>query len=289
MDLSGKRVLITGAARGIGALLARELAARGARISLVGLEPERLEALAAELGSGHCWFEADVTDQAELDAAAAGTAESLGGIDVVVANAGIAPYGTLAKGDPDAFALCVDINLTGVIRTVRATADEVIKSQGYFLLISSVSAFSAVPTLGVYAATKAGVESLANTLSVELGDAGVAVGSAHPGWLDTDLVRDVTSDYEAFEIFRKRLPWPVKKVTPLEHGVAALVKGISKRKRRIYVPRTMALVRRLRRTLTSRAGEATLRRGARPAFEILDRETAEQGSLTGRNREIERI
>ena len=283
------RVLITGAARGIGAELARSLAARGHQISLVGLEPEKLEALAGELGAGHAWFEADVTDQEALDAAVAGTAEQLGGIDVVVANAGIAPYGTLAKGDPDAFALCVDINFTGVIRTIRAAAGEIVKSQGYFLLISSVSAFSAVPTLGVYAATKAGVESLANTLSAELGDSGVAVGSAHPGWLDTDLVRDVNTDFQAFEVFREKLPWPVKKVTPLERGVAALVKGIEKRKRRIYVPWTMAIVRRVRRTLTSRAGEATLRRRARPAFEILDRETAEKGSLTDRTRDIERI
>jgi NAD(P)-dependent dehydrogenase (short-subunit alcohol dehydrogenase family) len=255
---------------------------------LVGLEPERLAALAAELGQDHPWFEADVTDQASLDAAVAGTVEKLGGIDVVVANAGIAPYGTLAGGDPDAFALCVDVNLTGVIRTVRASAAEITKSRGYFLLISSVSAFSAVPTLGVYAATKAGVESLGNTLRVELGDAGVGVGVAHPGWLDTDLVRDVSDEYRAFEIFRENLPWPVKKVTPLDRGIAALVNGIEKRKTRIYVPRSMALVRRTRRTLTSRFGERILRRGARPAFEILDRETAEQGSLSRRNRQIER-
>src|SRR4051794_29421994 len=83
MRLSGRVVLITGAARGIGAHTARVVAARGARVALVGLEPERLSALADELGPGHVWFACDVTDQAAVDAAIAGTVERLGGIDVV--------------------------------------------------------------------------------------------------------------------------------------------------------------------------------------------------------------
>src|ERR687886_2533232 len=95
-DLRGRTVLITGPARGIGAEAARQLAARGARLALVGLEPERLAALAAELGGGTAWFECDVTDQAALERAAAGTVAALGGIDVVVASAGVASNGTVA-------------------------------------------------------------------------------------------------------------------------------------------------------------------------------------------------
>src|SRR5688572_24038677 len=101
-QLSGKVVLITGPARGIGAETARRLAARGARLSLVGLEPERLAALAGELGGGHVWFECDVTDQPALERAVAGTVEALGGIDVVVANAGIACNRMVATGPVDA-------------------------------------------------------------------------------------------------------------------------------------------------------------------------------------------
>jgi NAD(P)-dependent dehydrogenase (short-subunit alcohol dehydrogenase family) len=288
VELSGKRVLITGAARGIGAGLARDLADRGARISLVGLEPEGLQALASELGGEHAWFEADVTDQAALDAAVAGTVEKLGGIDVVVANAGIAPFGTLANGDADAFARAVEVNLTGVIRTVRATAAEVAQSQGYCLLVASVAAFSGVPGVGVYAATKAGVESLASTMRMELAGTGVAVGVAHPGWIATDLTLDGDADFESFRRFRTRLPWPLKKTTSLEQCTAALVRGIERRKRRIYVPRTIALVRRVRRTLTSRLGEASMRRSAKPMLEGIDREVAERGSLAGKAREVER-
>src|SRR5215218_5794301 len=103
-QLPDKVVLITGPARGIGAETARRLAARGARLSLVGLEPERLAALATSLGDGHHWSACDVTDQAGLDAAVAATVEALGGIDVVIANAGVASHGTVAVTPVDALA-----------------------------------------------------------------------------------------------------------------------------------------------------------------------------------------
>jgi NADP-dependent 3-hydroxy acid dehydrogenase YdfG len=106
--LTDKVVLITGAARGIGEHTARLAAARGARLTLVGLEPDRLAALAAELGPRHLWYACDVTDQASLDAAARATVEAAGRIDVVVANAGVACRGTLAVGDFEALVRTVE-------------------------------------------------------------------------------------------------------------------------------------------------------------------------------------
>src|SRR4051812_4870632 len=101
-SLAGKVVCITGAARGIGAETARIAAARGARVALLGLEPELLASRAASLGGGHVWHDCDVTDQDALDRAVAATVASTGGIDVVVANAGIANNGTVAVNDVSA-------------------------------------------------------------------------------------------------------------------------------------------------------------------------------------------
>src|SRR5690348_11184796 len=100
--LAGKVVVVTGAARGIGAETARAAAAGGARVALLGLEPQLLAAVAGELGPEHVWFACDVTDQRALDRAVAGVVAALGGIDVVVANAGITNNGTVAVDPVDA-------------------------------------------------------------------------------------------------------------------------------------------------------------------------------------------
>src|SRR5919201_982889 len=101
-SVSGKTVLITGAARGIGAETARRLASKGARVSLVGLEPEELEKVAARCGPDALWFDTDVTDWDALERAVSGTVERFGGIDVVMANAGIASGGLVQVTGPPA-------------------------------------------------------------------------------------------------------------------------------------------------------------------------------------------
>src|SRR6195952_4403167 len=108
--LAGRSVLITGAARGIGAALARKAAARGARVALVGLEPELLAKVADELGPEHLWVEADVTDPDALAAAVSRTVETFGGLDVVVANAGIAPLTTVTTSSAHAPARPIEVN-----------------------------------------------------------------------------------------------------------------------------------------------------------------------------------
>ena len=114
-DVRDRTVLITGAARGIGAETARRLAARGANLALVGLEPELLGRLADELGAGAAFWEADVRDAAAVGRAVDGAVERFGGIDVVIANAGIAPpAATVAGADPEAFERVIDVNLLGV-------------------------------------------------------------------------------------------------------------------------------------------------------------------------------
>ena len=241
-DLAGKVLFITGAARGIGEETARRAAARGAHVAAVGMEPERLEKLLAELGPGHCWAECDVTDQSSLESAVATTVAALGGIDVVLANAGIANHGTVAESPADVIARVMEVNLIGVSRTVSATVAEVEKRQGYILLVSSLAAFTALPGMAAYCGAKAGVENYGNALRFELAYRGIGVGTAHMGWIDTDLVRDVKADSSTFEDTLKKLPYPLGALTSVEDCADAFLEGILKRKRRIFVPKAVALV-----------------------------------------------
>src|SRR3954447_6212593 len=135
-DLTGRAVLVTGAARGIGAETARRLAARGARVALVGLGPAELERVAGDC-PGAVFFEADVTDRDALAAAVEGTVAAFGGIDVVIANAGIGTVGFARSIDPAAFERVLEVNLLGVWRTVRACLPHVIERRGYVLTIAS--------------------------------------------------------------------------------------------------------------------------------------------------------
>jgi short-subunit dehydrogenase len=282
-SIAGKVVFVTGAARGIGAGLARALAARGARVALAGLEPERLAALAAELGPAHRWFACDVTDQASLDRAVAGTVDALGGIDVVVANAGIASFGTVASTPVEAHARLVDVNVTGVIRTVHATLPHVLARRGYVLVVSSAAAIAPIAGMATYAATKSAVEAFGSALRLELLHQGVRVGLAHPSWVDTDLVRDPRHDLPTFERMLETLPPPFNAVIPLERCVAALVDGIERRARRIWIPRVLGPLALFRQLLASPLAELVMRRYARRLVPALERDARALGRAFGEN------
>ena len=279
--LNEKVVLVTGAARGIGAETARRLVAAGARVSLVGLERDRLAALAGELGDRAVWFEADVTDQAAVDAAVSGTVAAFGGIDVVFANAGIANNGTLAVNPPEALVRTVEVNLNGVIRTVAAALPHVTQRRGYILIVSSVAAFTMLPGMAAYAASKAGVEQFANCLRLEVAHKGVRVGTAHPSWIDTDMVRDQKADIRTFADALERMPWPMNATTSVEDCAEAMVDGMRRRRRRVYVPRTMALVQALRTLLTSPVADRVIGREAKSFVPQLEAEIATLGRHFG--------
>jgi len=280
-NVNGQTVLITGAARGIGAALARHLAAAGARLVLVGLEPEKLAALVASLGPQHLWFECDVTDQPSLDHAVASAVAASGGLDVVVANAGIASVGTVAVTPAEALVRVVDVNLGGVVRTVSATLPHVTARRGYYLLVASAASFAAAPGLAVYAATKSGVEQFGNALRFELAHKGVMVGTVHPCWIETDLVKDARDDLSTFGEMLKRLPGPFGTVTSVDVCAAAMVRAIVNRRRRTYVPKSLAPFAALRHFLTRPPLDAVIRRAAATTVPQMERETAALGRTFG--------
>jgi NAD(P)-dependent dehydrogenase (short-subunit alcohol dehydrogenase family) len=281
-DINGRVLFITGAARGIGEAVARAAAAKGARVALVGLESERLERIAGELGPQHTWAPCDVTDQGSLDAAVKHTVAELGGIDVVIANAGIANHGTVAESPADVVARVMEVNLIGVSRTVSATVAEVEKRRGYYLLVSSLAAFTALPGMAAYCGSKAGVENYGNALRFELAHRGIGVGTAHMGWIDTDLVRDVKADSSTFEDTLRKLPPPLGSIASVDECVAGFLEGIAKRKRRVFVPKSVGLLAGLRPITFSWLGDLPIMAQAKKMVPQLEEQFRKTGRAFGR-------
>jgi len=248
-DLRGKTVLITGAARGIGAESARRAAAAGAKVALVGLEPEELERVAAQCGSNAAAFECDVSDWDALEHAVGGTVERFGGIDVVMANAGISPAGMVRSIDPRAFERTIEVNLLGVWRTVRTCLPHVLERRGYVLLTASLAAGMHAPGMAPYAASKAGVEAFGNSLRAEVKRLGVDVGVAYFGFIDTDMVhRTIDADPLADRMLATYPKALHKRLSPEAAGTA-IATGIERRAARIVLPRRWASLSMLRGVL----------------------------------------
>jgi NAD(P)-dependent dehydrogenase (short-subunit alcohol dehydrogenase family) len=235
-DVAGRTVFITGAARGIGAGAARRLHAAGANIALVGLEPQLLEQLAAELGERAVAYEADVTDYDALQRAVRETVARFGAIDVGIANAGISFIGRLATAPVEQVERALEVNLMGVWRTDRALIAEITKRRGYLLNIASLAAASHTPLMGPYSASKAGVEALTDCLRAETAPSGARVGCAYFGFIDTDLVR-ASFAHPSSQVLTGTLPKFVATPAPLSDAVDAIERGVRHRSARVWAPR----------------------------------------------------
>lgn len=248
-------MLITGAARGIGAALARALHARGARLTLIDLDAAALRELGAQLGERHVIAPADVTDSPGLELAVRASVEKFGGLDAAVANAGIASTGSVREMAPEAFARTVEVNLTGTFRTMHAVLPELIDSRGYFLVVSSLASMLPLPFGSAYGAGKAGAEALANALRIEVAEHGVGVGSAHMAVVDTDMAAEAKQVTGAFEAVQRLLPPPLNRDVSSEACAERFVRAIERRSRKVYVPAAAALADPLRLVFASPLGD----------------------------------
>lgn len=185
--LDGRRMLITGASSGIGAATARALADAGARVALLARREEPLRELAAELDG--VVVPADVADLDAVTAAVDRAAEELGGLDGLIAAAGVARPGRLADADPTDWRAMVDVNILGVVHSLRAAIPHLTAAEhADLVLVSSMSGRRLQsPELGVYAATKAAVHMIAEGARRELGEHGVRVTTLAPGLVETPI------------------------------------------------------------------------------------------------------
>jgi NAD(P)-dependent dehydrogenase (short-subunit alcohol dehydrogenase family) len=230
-------VLITGAARGIGAALAARLHDRGAHVAVVGLEEDLLAEVAERCGGAH-WARCDVADREQVEGAVADAVGALGGLDVVVANAGVAAQLPLVGGDPAVMERTLRVNVLGVYYTLRAAGPHISHRGGYALPIASVGAAVHLPLMGAYSASKSAVEALGNTMRIELRPSGARVGVAYFAEIDTDMTSrgfgteaaaKLTTGLEQF-----------MRVAPLATALDALERGIARRSRRVVAPASAA-------------------------------------------------
>lgn len=192
-----KSVLITGATRGLGENLARQFAARGYKLGLVGRNTDALESLATELRPQSpqvCTRVLDVGDFDSIPTVLRECADELGGLDIVIANAGVAIAGRAGEGHFQSMRTTIDINLTGAIATSEA-AIEIFRSQGHGQLvgITSVAALRGMRGQGAYSASKAGFSKYLEAVRCETLDEPISVTELAPGYIDTDLNRSLAS------------------------------------------------------------------------------------------------
>jgi NAD(P)-dependent dehydrogenase (short-subunit alcohol dehydrogenase family) len=236
LDVAGRVVLVTGGARGIGLDTARRLVARGARLALLDIDGAEAESAASRLGGGAIADAVDVTDAEALAVAVRRVVDGLGGIDVVIANAGIEPpAATMLSVDRDQFDRVLAVNLHGVWNTVKATLPHVVARRGHVVLVASAYAFMNGTMAAPYAASKAAVEQLGRALRTELAPHGASAGVAYFGFVDTALVRRAFAS-ETVSAVRQALPgWLTR---PVEVGRAgeAIARGVERRAPRMTAP-----------------------------------------------------
>ena len=289
-SLAGRRVLITGAARGIGAALAERLAGQGARLALLGLEPDKLASVAERCGEGTFVAECDVSDRDQVTSAIDEAAEALGGLDVVVANAGIAAAGPLRLQEVRSWERVIEINLMGVMYTDRAALPHLERSRGYLLNVASAAAVAHGPGMSAYCAAKAGVEAMSDCLRVEQAPFGVGVGVAYFLFLATDMVRDAEREMPQMERGRSRLPQAFARTYPLEPAIDEVVAAIAARRRRVAYPKWFLRLLPVRQAFASKLFEQQAAKEVPEAMRDYERLMAERGAggaaATERTREL---
>jgi short-subunit dehydrogenase len=226
---TGTRAIVTGASRGIGRATARALSARGATVGLLARSRDELDALAADLPGDHVVLPVDIGRRREVERAVERFVKRTGGIELLVANAGIAHYGPFADVELERTEEMVRINVIGTIYSVRAGLDPMLDAvRGHIVVVSSGAGLRAFPWGAVYGGTKAFEKNFAEALRHELSGTGVSVTTVFPGEIATEL--------HAHE--RDRMPdwYKADELLDPARVAEAIVAGVEADRREVVVP-----------------------------------------------------
>jgi NAD(P)-dependent dehydrogenase (short-subunit alcohol dehydrogenase family) len=186
-DFDGRRALVTGASRGIGEAIVRQLDAGGARVALVARSNDRLDAIASDLVNDPLVIPADLSDHAAIEQISTAALDAFGGLDVLVNNAAVERNQPASKVTGEAIDETLFVNLRQAFMLCSAFAKPLFASQGSIVNISSTAATGAAGTQGAYAASKGGLNTLTKNLANEWAPKGVRVNGVAPGLVDTEM------------------------------------------------------------------------------------------------------
>lgn len=194
-SLDGEHAVVTGAGRGIGAAIARLLAQRGARVSLVGRSQASLDTVAAQIGGDAVAISADVTDRSTVRAAFDRIRAQAGPLTILVNNAGQVRSASFASADEALWGEMLQVNLTGVYHCVRASLDDMLQARrGRIVNIASTAGLIGYPYVVAYCAAKHGVIGLTRALALELAPKNITVNAVCPGYTETDIAREAVAN-----------------------------------------------------------------------------------------------
>jgi len=197
--LKDKVAIVTGAARGIGAAIARTFAAEGAQLGLVDIDAEALAAFAAELGATGATpttAVANIGERAAVEAAVAAILARYGRVDVLINNAGINVFADPLELSDEAWQRCMAVNLEGAWHMIRAVLPGMLAAgQGAIVNIASTHAFAIIPGTFPYPVAKHGLLGLTRALAVDYAPQGIRINAIAPGYIETDKVRDWLAEF----------------------------------------------------------------------------------------------
>lgn len=192
MEIKGSSALVTGAGRGIGRAVAKALAREGAHVTAVSRTASELESLVREIqadGGRAYAFPADLTHAAECDRAVAAAADKGGGLRILVNNAGLGGFASVAETSDELWEGILALNLTAVFRLTRAALPHLGKQGGHVFMVSSLAGQNPIAGMAAYCASKAALDHFAACLMLEVRQQGIKVTTLAPGSVDTDFGR----------------------------------------------------------------------------------------------------